>query len=85
MKLLNGKKNDRPSSESTPDNLVEINEDNGVITVKEGALIDCDGDPKIYDLVYTVSLNDSLWQTDGEVSENLNNFVSLLKYTLQNR
>lgn len=58
----------RPS-EATPDDLLEINEDNGVITVKEGALIDCDGDPKIFDLVYTVTLDDGLWTTDGEVTE----------------
>ncbi|XP_037029736.1 cadherin-23-like [Bradysia coprophila] len=61
----------KPSSESTPDDLVEINEDNGVITVRDGAIIDCDGDPKIYDLVYTVTLNDSLWITEGEIRINI--------------
>lgn len=37
---------------------------NGVITVK--ANIDCD-DPRIEDLVYTVTLNDNLWETQGEI------------------
>lgn len=35
-----------------------------MITVK--ANIDCD-DPRIEDLVYTVHLNDNLWETTGEI------------------
>lgn len=57
----------RPSSESTPDDLLKIDEDNGGITVNEGATIDCDGDPKIFDLVYTITINDGELESEGEV------------------
>ncbi|KAJ6639917.1 Cadherin-23 [Pseudolycoriella hygida] len=52
--------------DDTPEDLLEINEDNGVITVMENANIDCD-DPKIDDLIYNVTLNDGLFETEGTI------------------
>lgn len=56
---------------NTPDDLIEINPTNGVITVKENANIDCD-DPPIEYLIYTISLRDKDHLTEGEIRIHIN-------------
>lgn len=51
----------------TPDNLIEINQYSGVITVKAHRQIDCD-DPPRFSLQYLITLYDGANETEGEVN-----------------
>lgn len=53
---------------NTPDNLIEINQYSGAITVKSHKQIDCD-DPQRFFLAYLIKLYDGANETEGEVNK----------------